>query len=174
MVLAPLPADEVRGYIEHRLAVAGGAEAVRFEPAAARVVADLAHGLPRRINVLCDRALQESRIEGVSAVTPDLVKRAARALAGVHDPTPVAPSAPPPPSEQGDDAPTAVATMLTLGQIEPRPGGLRRIAFLAAGAIIAASTLGYGYYGYVTVRSAPGSSCRTRRPRRFAIWACRP
>jgi hypothetical protein len=57
-------------------------------------VADLSRGLPRRINVLCDRALQEGRVEGVSVISTDLVKRAARAVAGVHDPRPVAPAAP--------------------------------------------------------------------------------
>jgi hypothetical protein len=46
--------------------------------------------LPRRVNVLCDRALQEGRITGMSTITGDLVKRAARALAGAHPPPPSA------------------------------------------------------------------------------------
>ncbi|MEO8482724.1 MAG: AAA family ATPase [Acidobacteriota bacterium] len=92
--LSPLPLDEIPAYIEHRLGVAGGLESIRFDPAAALAIAELSRGLPRRVNVLCDRALQEGRIEGASVITPDLVKRAARALAGVHDPTPVAPSEP--------------------------------------------------------------------------------
>jgi general secretion pathway protein A len=95
--VGPLPADQVAGYIQHRLGVAGGAEAVAFDAAASRAVADLSRGVPRRINVLCDRALQEGRIEGVSTITPDLVKRAARAVAGVHDPLPVLPTPPPTP-----------------------------------------------------------------------------
>jgi hypothetical protein len=85
----------VEGYIQHRLAVAGGANAVSFDATAARVIADLSRGVPRRINVLCDRSLQEGRIEGAHVITGDLVKRAARALAGVHDPMPVAPATPP-------------------------------------------------------------------------------
>lgn len=89
--LAALPVEDVRGYIEHRLGVAGGTDAVRFDTAAIQAVADLARGLPRRINVLCDRALQEGRIEGVTQITSDLVKRAARAVAGVHEPLPVLP-----------------------------------------------------------------------------------
>lgn len=95
--LAPLPPEQVEAYIQHRLGVAGGSEAVSFEPAAARIIAELARGVPRRINVLCDRSLQEGRIEGVSVITKDLVKRAAKALAGVHEPIgaqPVAPAAP--------------------------------------------------------------------------------
>src|ERR687894_611412 len=69
--LGPLPADEVPAYIQHRLAVAGGSNAVSFEPEAARMVAEVAHGLPRRINVLCDRALQEGRLEGATIITPE-------------------------------------------------------------------------------------------------------
>ncbi len=92
--LAALPVEDVRGYIEHRLGVAGGTDAVHFDAAAIQAVADLARGLPRRINVLCDRALQEGRIEGVTQITSDLVKRAARAVAGVHEPLPVLPVEP--------------------------------------------------------------------------------
>ncbi len=84
--LTALPPEDIPGYIQHRLGVAGGTDTVRFDAAAMQAVADLSRGLPRRINVLCDRALQEGRIEGVNVITSDLVKRAARALAGVHEP----------------------------------------------------------------------------------------
>lgn len=89
--LMVLGVDDIRGYIEHRLGVAGGAHSVHFDPAATQAIAELSRGLPRRVNVLCDRALQEGRIEGVSVITADLVKRAARAVAGVHAPLPVLP-----------------------------------------------------------------------------------
>jgi type II secretory pathway predicted ATPase ExeA len=84
--LTALPPEDIPGYIQHRLGVAGGANSVRFDAAAMQTVSDLSRGLPRRINVLCDRALQEGRVEGVNVITADLVKRAARALAGVHEP----------------------------------------------------------------------------------------
>jgi general secretion pathway protein A len=77
--LSSLPLDEVTAYIEHRLGVAGGLESIRFDPAAAVAIGELSRGLPRRVNVLCDRALQEGRVEGVNVITADLVKRAARA-----------------------------------------------------------------------------------------------
>jgi general secretion pathway protein A len=92
--LSALTPEEVATYIEHRLAIAGGSEAVAFDWGAAQLVADLAHGLPRRINVLCDRALQEGRIDGAHLITADMVKRAARAVAGAHETTLVAPSQP--------------------------------------------------------------------------------
>jgi general secretion pathway protein A len=112
--LAPLPPADISGYIEHRLGVAGGARAVSFDAEAAFAVGELSRGLPRRVNVLCDRALQEGRIEGASVITTDLVKRAARALAGVHDPTPVAPLEPvirpaPAPAPESSDGLAAAA-----------------------------------------------------------------
>jgi general secretion pathway protein A len=82
VVLTPLQPEEVTAYIRHRLLVAGGGEAVTFEDAACRLVSELSRGLPRRVNVLCDRALQEGRIAGQATITAELVKQAARALAG--------------------------------------------------------------------------------------------
>ncbi len=54
--LTPLKPEEVQGYIEHRLEVAGRTEALFTEEACA-AVADLTRCLPRRINILCDTAL---------------------------------------------------------------------------------------------------------------------
>jgi general secretion pathway protein A len=84
--LTALPPEDIPGYIQHRLGVAGGTGSVRFDAAAMQTVADLSRGLPRRINVLCDRSLQEGRIEGVNIITAELVKRAARSLVGLHEP----------------------------------------------------------------------------------------
>ncbi len=92
--LSPLTPEEVATYIEHRIAIAGGGDAVAFDWGAAQLVAELAHGLPRRINVLCDRALQEGRIDGAHTITAEMVKRAARAVAGAQDTSLVAPSTP--------------------------------------------------------------------------------
>ena len=63
VALTPLSAAEVESYIYHRLAIAGGADAVSFQADAMRLIADLSRGLPRRINVLCDRTLQEGRAD---------------------------------------------------------------------------------------------------------------
>jgi len=142
VALAPLPDDEVKAYIDHRLGVAGGREAVSFSDAAAAVIGELSHGLPRRVNVLCDRALQEGRIEGASVITPELVKRGARALAGAHEaPSPlVVPSGPPPAATE------TVQASLTLGLQPPVTGRLRRFALAGLGGIVMAVLLGYGYY----------------------------
>lgn len=84
VALTPLSDTEVEAYIYHRLSIAGGADKIGFEPDALRLIADLSRGLPRRVNVLADRTLQEGRIEGAGRINSTLVKRAARALAGAQ------------------------------------------------------------------------------------------
>jgi general secretion pathway protein A len=54
--LDPLSPDETAGYVKHRLRVAG-ASAEIFPPSALREVHRLSGGIPRVINILCDRAL---------------------------------------------------------------------------------------------------------------------
>lgn len=82
--LAPLLADEIQAYITHRLTVAGGGDQVTFLPEATTVVAELSRGLPRRVNLLCDRALQEGRADQAKTISAELVRRAARSLAGTQ------------------------------------------------------------------------------------------
>jgi general secretion pathway protein A len=84
--LAPLLDHEVHAYIEHRLSIAGGSDAVRFDDDAIALVADFSRGLPRRVNLLCDRALYEGRLESANVITGEMLKRAARSLAGAQQP----------------------------------------------------------------------------------------
>jgi general secretion pathway protein A len=76
--LAPLGPDDVRRYIRHRLMVAGGGTQRLFTGEAIRHVARLSHGIPRIINLLCDRALLGAYVEGASVVSLNIVKKAAR------------------------------------------------------------------------------------------------
>jgi general secretion pathway protein A len=55
--LPALPADETRRYIAHRLAVAGAGGPLPFDDAALARIHAFCHGIPRRINVLCDRTM---------------------------------------------------------------------------------------------------------------------
>jgi general secretion pathway protein A len=56
-LLKPLNREEVEAYITHRLWVARGSTAVTFIPAAIDTVQALSGGVPRMINLICDRAL---------------------------------------------------------------------------------------------------------------------
>lgn len=76
-MLAPLALDDVQRYIAHRLTVAGESVSVMFEKSAVKRVHALSGGIPRVINLLCDRALMAGAERGVHEITPDLVDRAA-------------------------------------------------------------------------------------------------
>lgn len=84
--LGPLPERDIDAYIRHRLAIAGGKDAVAFDRDAVARIADLSDGLPRRINLLCDRALELGRVAGVTTITALLISRAAKAIAGAPMP----------------------------------------------------------------------------------------
>ncbi|RVT52700.1 ExeA family protein [Rubrivivax albus] len=55
--LPALPEAETRRYIAHRLAVAGAGGPLPFDDDALALVHAMCRGIPRRINVLCDRAM---------------------------------------------------------------------------------------------------------------------
>ena len=172
--LLPLPPDQVKGYIDHRLSVAGGADAVSFEPDAVKVIAEVSRGLPRRINVLCDRALQEGRIAGVSEINAELIRSAARALTGAAaalPTTPVPAPVPVPPGRSPGREEVAATTLRepSFGRSvakaeseEPAASGNRgRIIGLVAAGLVVLAAAGYAWYAATTV----SSDAATLRPR---------
>src|SRR3990167_2903837 len=80
--LGPLTAPETAAYVAHRLAVAGLPGANPFDAAALRRIHALGAGVPRRINLLCDRALLGAYAEGRSSVGRRIVDRAALEVFG--------------------------------------------------------------------------------------------
>jgi len=79
--LNPLSKLETQEYVRHRLRVAGAAGEI-FTPAALREVYRLSSGIPRVINVCCDRALLGAYTLERRKVTPALVRRAASEVYG--------------------------------------------------------------------------------------------
>jgi general secretion pathway protein A len=79
--LEPLSREETLGYVRHRLRVAGAAEDI-FTPSALAEVHRLAAGIPRVINVTCDRALLGAYTQETRKVTSSLVRRAAGEVYG--------------------------------------------------------------------------------------------
>jgi general secretion pathway protein A len=65
-------------YVAHRLVVAGRRGPSLFDPQALRRVHALTGGVPRRINLLCDRALLGAYAQGQSVVDQRMVERAAQ------------------------------------------------------------------------------------------------
>jgi hypothetical protein len=68
------------GYISHRLAIANGARNVVFTPTALRVVYCYTAGLPRLINMLCDRALLAGYTAQTTRIDEELTAKAAEGL----------------------------------------------------------------------------------------------
>lgn len=79
--LTPLSAEETVEYIAHRLQVAGGARDL-FSAAAIKIIHRHAGGIPRLINILCDRSLLGAYAQSVRQVTPELVAQAAAEVFG--------------------------------------------------------------------------------------------
>jgi type II secretory pathway predicted ATPase ExeA len=78
--LKPLDAETVAAYVAHRLTVAGGSAAVTFAPKALRRVHRLSGGIPRLINLICDRALLAGFSIRTNRITPQIVTHAAESL----------------------------------------------------------------------------------------------
>ena len=145
VVLQPLSKDEIEDYINHRLSIAGSEGTIAFQSDAVRLIGDLSRGLPRRVNLLCDRVLQEGRVDGAMAINGALVKRAARALAG---------AAP---------APDTIAESAVAEPIAEDPSWLSqlrsrtwRLAIVAGLAIVLVLGAGYGVYANSVVAADPG------------------
>ena len=81
--LEALTASETAQYIQHRLEVSGLKGAVPFDRKALRHIHRVARGVPRRINLLCDRALLGAYAGGQSVIGERIV---AKAAAEVFDP----------------------------------------------------------------------------------------
>ena len=79
--LKPLSREETKGYVRHRLRVAGATEEI-FTPAALGELHRLSLGIPRVINVACDRALLGAYTRETKKITSSLVRRAAGEVYG--------------------------------------------------------------------------------------------
>jgi len=78
--LKPLSADETSQYVQHRISVAGGGAAVTFTPKSLRRLHACSMGIPRLINLLCDRALLSAYSAHTPRIIPSFVDAAAESL----------------------------------------------------------------------------------------------
>ena len=79
--LEPLSREEAGHYIDHRMRVAGGLGEI-FDEGAKREIYRISGGIPRIMNVICDRALLGAYSQERRAVDKKLVRGAAREVAG--------------------------------------------------------------------------------------------
>ena len=79
--LCPLTVDETTAYVRHRLSVAGATSDI-FTPGALRELHRVSRGVPRLINVLCDRALLGAYTQDRHQVGAAFVRRGAAEVFG--------------------------------------------------------------------------------------------
>jgi general secretion pathway protein A len=78
--LQPLDQEAAGAYVAHRLTVAGGSQSVAFTARALEEVHRFSGGIPRIINLICDRALLAGFSAHARRITPEMVSDAAQSL----------------------------------------------------------------------------------------------
>ncbi|MBT8121820.1 MAG: AAA family ATPase, partial [Gammaproteobacteria bacterium] len=82
--LEPISREEADAYIRHRLQVCGSSQNL-FSKRAVDKIHKLSDGIPRLINVLCDRALLGTYVEGRGIVDHKVVSKASREVLADSD-----------------------------------------------------------------------------------------
>jgi general secretion pathway protein A len=80
--LGTLSRRETEDYVRHRMVVAGGEGKASFTPEALSAVHAVSGGVPRLINVVCDRALLAGYVRGARVLSSAMVRQAAREVRG--------------------------------------------------------------------------------------------
>ncbi len=79
--LSPLSPAETGEYVRHRIVVAGGEGKVGFTSDALTAVHQLSGGVPRLVNLVCDRALLAGYVQSARTITAGMVRQAAKEVA---------------------------------------------------------------------------------------------
>jgi len=77
-----LEQSEVKGYIEHRLAVAGSSGDIIFEGEAIDLITEHSKGVPRVINIVCDKSLLLGFVQGTKFIDHSIIQRSIEELQG--------------------------------------------------------------------------------------------
>jgi general secretion pathway protein A len=80
--LGPLSREEVSQYVQYRLSVAGKDHSRLFPASTLKKLFRLSRGVPRLINVICDRALLGAFVQGKDQVDKKTIMKAAREVSG--------------------------------------------------------------------------------------------
>jgi general secretion pathway protein A len=80
--LQPFTRQETEDYINHRLLVAGAHGGGKFSRRSSAVIFRLSRGIPRKINLLCDRAMLSAYVRGSSRIEAKHIRQAWGELEG--------------------------------------------------------------------------------------------
>lgn len=81
--LLPLELEEIQPYIQHQLMVAKVDSCVEFAPESASKIYEISSGLPRMVNVLCERAMMSAFIESNRKISVQNVLEGWESLNGI-------------------------------------------------------------------------------------------
>lgn len=81
--ITPLEKDEVGQYINHRLAVAGSSGQIQFDPEAIEFIYKYSGGIPRIINMVCDKALLAAYVIETKTIALSIIERSVQELEGL-------------------------------------------------------------------------------------------
>jgi len=76
--ILPLQKNEIEDYINHRLKIAGASSKLLFTPQAVETIFTVSQGIPRIINILCDRALLAGYTKGTFTIDHSLIQESAK------------------------------------------------------------------------------------------------
>ncbi|HSC63688.1 MAG TPA: AAA family ATPase [Caldimonas sp.] len=80
--LNALSTKETEHYIRHRLSVAGMTRAIPFDHKALQRIHEITRGVPRRINLLCDRVMLGAYAHGRHSIDIPMIEKAGREVFG--------------------------------------------------------------------------------------------
>jgi len=80
--ILPLDRDEIDQYIHHRLEVAGCSNSVSFMPDALEEIYKYSGGVPRLMNILCDKVLLLGYVMDTKSITKEIVERSVKEIEG--------------------------------------------------------------------------------------------
>ena len=81
--MTPLDGDEVADYILHRLKVAGSRGDILFTEGALRGILEYSQGVPRLINIVCDKALLFAFVQETRTVDEAILQRSVNEVEGL-------------------------------------------------------------------------------------------
>ncbi|HOX54609.1 MAG TPA: AAA family ATPase [Candidatus Omnitrophota bacterium] len=78
--ILPLEKDEMGDYINHRLNIAGSNGELKFTNEAMEEIYNYSKGIPRMINIVCDRALLAAFVEETREIGKSIIEKASQEL----------------------------------------------------------------------------------------------
>lgn len=80
--ILPLSAKDTKAYINHRLAISGLVSRSLFSDSALKLIYRYSAGVPRLINILCDRALLGGYVNNKNQINAEIIRQAIEEISG--------------------------------------------------------------------------------------------